>query len=279
MISAKLQKKIVTHTLSYLLMAAYALISIIPFLWLVFSSFKPEAEIITYPPTLLPKNFTLVNYPEAWVSAKFPILLFNSSLITLIGTFSVIFTSALAAYSMVIIKVRGRNIILSLVLLGLIIPAQTGFVPIFLMASRFGLVDTYLGVLLPYLCSSFGVFMLHQFFKMLPLELIDAARIDGLGEFRMIGKIVLPLSVPGIVTLGIFSFMNIWKDFFWPFLLLNSAEKRTVPLGLRVFFGAERLHYNVVLSATTIALIPIVIVFAIFQKQFVQGIALSGMKQ
>jgi len=239
----------------------------------------PEADVMTYPPKLLPKTIVIQNYIDAWTSAKFTRLLLNSSFISITATLSVIITSAMAAYSMVIIKVKGSTTILSLVLLGLIIPGQTSFIPVFMIASRLGLIDTYQGVLLPYLSSAFGVFMLHQFFKMMPLELVDAARIDGLGEFKIITKIVLPLSIPGIVTLGIFTFMNVWKDFFWPFLLLNGADKRTVPLGLRVFYMAESIHFTTVLAATTISMIPLVIIFLIFQKQFVQGIALSGMKQ
>jgi multiple sugar transport system permease protein len=246
---------------------------------MVASSLMPEADVMSYPPKLFPRTIVLKNYADAWVQGKFARLIMNSTIITVTATLSVIITSSMAAYSMVIIKVKGSVTVLSLALLGLIIPGQTCFIPVFLLASRLKLIDTYLGVMLPYLTSAFGVFLLHQFFKLMPMDLIDAARIDGLGEFRIITKVVMPLSVPGLVTLGIFSFMGIWKDFFWPFLLLNSADKRTVPLGLRVFYGAERIHFSTVLAGTTIAMVPLVIIFLIFQRQFVQGIALSGMKQ
>lgn len=267
------------HYLWYLILSVYAILSIFPFLWMVTSSFKPPSEVMAYPPTILPKQFIFSNYTQAWEMVNFSRNLMNSAFITCISTFSVVATSAMAAYSMVILKVRGSNFILALVLLGLIIPMQTSFIPVFLLANKLNLVDTYTGVIMPYLTTAFGVFMLNQFFKAIPMELIDAARIDGLGEIGIISRIVLPLTKPGILTLVIFTFMNVWKDFFWPFLLLNSAEKRTVPLGIVAFWQSDSPHFGMILAAATISMIPLVAIFAVFQKQFIQGISFSGLKQ
>lgn len=263
----------------YLLLSFYAVICIFPFLWMVLSSFKPAGEVMAYPPTLFPRKFILRNYTQAWGMIDFARNLMNSTFITCTATLSVVFTSAMAAYSMVVIKVKGSRILLGLVMLGLIVPVQTSFIPIFMFANKFRLIDTYIGVILPYLSSAFGVFMLHQFFQSIPIELVDAARIDGEGEFGIITKIILPLSKPGILTLVIYNFMNVWKDFFWPFLLLNGAEKRTVPLGIVAFWQADSPHYGLILAAATVSMIPLVLIFAVFQKQFIQGIAFSGIKQ
>lgn len=275
----KRKKRMCLDIVWYLLLSAYAVVCIFPFLWMVLSSFKPAGEVMAYPPTFIPKRFIITNYTQAWKMVDFARNLMNSTMITCIATLSVVFTSAMAAYSMVVIKVRGSSMVLGLVMLGLIVPVQTSFIPIFMFANKFHLIDTYLGVILPYLSSAFGVFMLHQFFQSIPIELVDAARIDGEGEFGIITKIILPLSKPGILTLVIYNFMNVWKDFFWPFLLLNGAEKRTVPLGIVAFWQADSPHYGLILAAATISMIPLVLIFAVFQKQFIQGIAFSGIKQ
>ena len=272
-------KKRLRYLLSYLPLSLYALVCVFPFFWMLSSAFKQVSEVMAYPPTLLPTAPIVDNFVQAWQTVNFSRNMLNSLLITCVSTASVVITSAMAAYSMVVLKVRGSGVLLSLVFLGLIIPVQTSFIPIFMLSNRLGLIDTYQGVILPYLTSAFGVFMLHQFFKSLHLELVDAARIDGLGEFGIICRIVLPLSKSGIITLIIFTFMNVWKDFFWPFLLINGADKRTVPLGVVAFWKADSPHYGIILAAATISMLPLVLVFAIFQKQFVQGIAFSGIKQ
>ena len=256
----------------------YAVIALLPFVWMVLSSLKRIDEVLTYPPTLLPRNATLDNYVMAWTLIPFSRYMLNSFLIASVGTLSVVVVSSMAAYSLTVLQVPGRNIVLAVLLFGLIIPAQTGFIPVFMIVRNLGLVDTYLGVMLPYLSSAFGAFMLSQFFKVIPFDLVAAARIDGLREFGIMMNVVLPLGKPGIITLIIFNFMGVWRDFFWPFLLINKKQLRTVPLGVVTFWQAESQHWGQILAATTIATIPLILVFIIFQKQFVRGISWSGMK-
>lgn len=275
----KLKKKKLSYYIGYIPLSLYALICLFPFFWMVSSSFKEVADVMAYPPTLLPSEPIIDNYIKAWTAVDFSTNMLNSALITCVATLSVVITSAMAAYSMVVLKVRGSSLVLSLVLLGLIVPVQTSFVPMFMFFSKVKLIDTYTGVILPYMSSAFGVFMLHQFFKALPLELADAARIDGLGEFNILLRILMPIAKPGLVTLVIFTFMNVWTDFFWPFLLINSADKRTVPVGIVAFWRADVPHYGIILAAAVISMIPLITVFALFQKQFVQGIAFGGIKQ
>ncbi len=259
-------------------LSLYAVIALLPFLWMVSSSLKQIDEVLTYPPTLLPRQPTFDNYVKAWTLIPYSRYMINSFIIASVGTLSVIVVSAMAAYSLTVLQVPGRGVILSVILFGLIIPSQTGFIPVFMLVRNLGLVDTYMGVMLPYLSSAFGAFMLAQFFKVIPFDLVAAARIDGLREFGIMMNVVLPLGKPGIITLIIFNFMNIWRDFFWPFLLINRKQLRTVPLGVVTFWQSESQHWGQILAATTIATIPLIIVFVIFQKQFVRGISWSGMK-
>lgn len=263
----------------YILLAFYALIAIFPFAWMLLSSLKPASEVMAYPPTIIPKHITLDNYKKAWSTIAFAKYFKNSAFITILATSSVVVTSLFAAYSLIIIKIKGQAFVYALVMFGLIVPVQTSFIPIFMLINKLHLIDTYVGVFLPYLTSAFGVFILSQFLRSIPVDLIDAARIDGMGEMGIIFKIVTPLAKPGLLTLIIFTFMNVWKDFFWPFLLLNKDDKRTLPLGIVKFWQSESPHYGTILAAGIIAMIPLIVIYAIFQKQFIQGIAFSGIKE
>lgn len=264
--------------LMYILLVIYSVISVFPFLWMLISSVKPSGEVMSYPPSIIPNQVTMDNYIRAWTTISFPKYIMNSSIITSISMISVIITALLAAYALVIIKVKGHNIITAFVLFGLIVPMQTSFIPVFMMVHKLKLIDTYTGVILPYLTTAFGVFLLSQFIKAIPFDLVEAARIDGMGEIRILLKVIAPLTKPGILTLSIFTFMNVWKDFFWPFLLLNRDAKRTLPLGIVSFWQSEAPTYSVILAAGVIALIPLIIMYSLFQRQFVQGVALSGIK-
>ena len=268
----------VLRSLLTLGLSVYAVVALLPFLWMVGSSLKQLNEVLSYPPTLIPKQATFDNYIKAWTLIPYSRYMINSFVIAAVGTLSVIIVSAMAAYSITVLQVPGRNIVLAIMLFGLIIPAQTGFIPVFMMVRNLGLIDTRAGVIMPYLSSAFGAFMLSQFFKVIPFDLVAAARIDGLREFGILMNVVLPLGKPGIITLIIFNFTGIWRDFFWPFLLINRKLLRTVPLGVVSFWQSESQHWGQILAATTIATIPLIVVFVIFQKQFVRGISWSGMK-
>lgn len=270
--------KIFKKTLIYLGLTLWLVIAILPFVWMFLSSFKPIAEVLSYPPTLWPKRFTFDNYVKAFTLIPYLRYIINSVIITGVATCSVIILSTMAAYSITILKVPGAGLFIPLVLLGLLVPPQSGFIPIFMFVRKLGLVDTYAGVILPYLATPFGVFLLTQFFKVIPLDIIDAARIDGLGELGIVRHVILPLGRPGIITLAIFTFMGVWRDFFWPFILINSEHLRTVPLGVVAFWQAESQHWGQILAVSTIAMLPLVIVYLIFQRQFIKGISWSGLK-
>jgi multiple sugar transport system permease protein len=267
-----------TAVLKYLGLLLWAVIAIGPFVWLFLSSLKPLSEVITWPPTLLPQHPTLMNYVNAWTLIPYARYLLNSAFVSTVSTVSVIFTSCLAAYSMVILKSRLTKLVNYLILVGLILPAQISFIPMFKLARTFNLIDTYGGLIMPYLTTAFGVFLMSSFLKMIPFDLVDAARIDGLGEIGIVLNVVIPLTKPGLATLVIFNFMQVWRDFFWPMLLISRTELRTIPIGLQAFWQMESQHWGQILAASMISIVPLLLIYIVFQKQFVQGISWSGMK-
>lgn len=271
-------KKKTKTILKYFVMILIALICIGPFIWLLLNSFKPLREITAWPPTILPQTFTFENYINAWNIVPFGRYLLNSLFVAGISTVAVVLISCLAAYSLVVLKSKLSNIVEICILVGLIMPTQITFIPLFKMCRSFGLIDSYTGLILPYLSSAFGVYMMTSFFKMLPLELVDSARIDGLGEFGIVTRIIMPNAKSGIVTLTIFNFQQVWKDLFWPLLLINKPELRTVPIGITSFLQMQPRHQGQILAAAIISVIPLLIGYMFFQKQFVQGTSFSGMK-
>jgi multiple sugar transport system permease protein len=273
-----LLKKTIKRGLQYGVMILWTCVCIGPFVWILLSSFKPLREITSWPPTLWPQNFTLDNYEEAWNTIPYGRYLLNSLLVSSVSTVSVVLVACLASYSLVVLKSKLSKLVEVLILIGLIMPAQITFIPLFKMCRTFGLVDSYAGLILPYLSTAFGVYMMTSFYKMMPFSLVDAARIDGLGELGIVTRIVMPNAKSGIITLIIFNFQTVWKDLFWPLLLINKTELRTVPIGITAFLQMESQNQGQILAAAIISIIPLFIVYAVFQKQFVQGASFSGLK-
>ena len=266
------------QSLKYMALIFFSLISVIPFVWIVLSSFKPLQEIVSYPPTIFPVNWIADNYINAWNVVPYARYLLNSVIVASISTTSVVLVSCMAAYSMVVYKLRLTILVNILITIGLILPLQVTYIPLFQLARTFDLIDTYPGLILPYLSTAFGVYMMTSFFKMVPLSLVDAARIDGLGELGIVTKIVMPCAKPGIVTLIIFNFQQVWKDFFWPMLITNSTNMRTVPIGIASFTMQDDYNQGWILAAAAISIIPLFIMYMVFQRQFYESTVFSGMK-
>lgn len=271
-------KKLIGKLLIYLVLILFALISVGPFIWIGLSSFKPLVEIVSLPPTFWPQIWTTDNYIKAWTSIPYARYLINSTMISSLATLSVVAISCLAAYSIVILKSRLTGVVSVLVTIGIVMPAQVTFIPLFQMVRTFGLVDTYAGLILPYLSTAFGVYMMISFLKMMPYSLVDAARIDGLSEVGIITRIVIPIARPGIITLIIFNFQQVWKDFFWPMLITNSTSLRTVPIGVAAFTTVDSNNQGWILAAAAISIVPLFLMYMLFQKQFYASTAFSGMK-
>ncbi|MFN8490182.1 MAG: carbohydrate ABC transporter permease [Caldilineaceae bacterium] len=256
-----------------------ALIVIFPFVTMVFTSFKPEREVVTFPPRLLPQVWTSANYQLIWTRIPFAFLIRNSVIYAVTITVISLFFDSMCAYALARLTFRGREVIFLAILATMMVPGPVTLIPLFLNLYQLGWINTFQGLIVPHLTSAFGIFLLRQFFLSIPKELEDAARMDGASEFRIYGQIVLPLSGPALATLFVFHFMYNWNDFLWPLVVTTSGEMRTLPTGLALFMGEHTVEYGLLLAGATIAAAPLVIAFLFAQKYFVRGIALTGLKE
>lgn len=263
--------------ISVVLISAVAVIFIIPLVYMISTSLKPKEEVLRDTAALLGSYLDFSNYARAWNAFPFGRYLFNSIFVGLVTTVLTLVTSAMAAYAFSRLRFRGRDKLFFAYLATLMVPLQVTIIPLYMILRLLGWHDTYAALAIPPAFTAFGVFMLKQFFLSIPMEIEEAARIDGCGRFRIFTVIILPMSKPGLGALAIFTFVNSWKSFFWPLIVTASDELKTLPLGLYTFSGQYGTDWTALMAATGISIIPGVIFYIIFQKSLVQGIALSGM--
>lgn len=263
-----------------------------PLYWMISTGLKTEAQAQAFPPELIPNPMILTNFADALARANFGRYVLNSMIVSVSSVALVLFLSSLAGYAFARIRFPGRNLLFGIVLSTMIIPGQVTMIPVFIMIARFpllggndlmgvggsGLLNTYPGLIIPQLSSAFAIFMMRQFMLSLPEELSDAARIDGASEFGIYWRIMLPLTTPALITLGLFTFTNTWNDFIWPLIVTNSESMRTVQLGLALFRGLRFTEQSLFMAATTLATLPVLILFLLGQRYFIKGVALSGIK-
>ena len=249
-----------------------------PFIWLVISSFKFEKDIISWPPRLFADDYTLDNYIK--VFKQIPMWNYIKNTVIFAGGVTIIsvFLDSLAGYALSRMEFRGKNILYYGVLLTMMIPFQVYMIPLFLEISAMNLIDTYTGLILPRTTSAFGIFMMRSFFINLPKDLEEAARIDGLNEFQIFYKIMLPLIKPAMLSLGMFTLMNSWNDLLYPLMLTTTSDMRTLPAGLALFTGQHISFYGPVMAGAVVAMLPLLILYIFLQKYFVQGTATAGLK-
>lgn len=255
-----------------------ALAVVLPFVWMLFTSLKPEAEIASFPPQLFPHDWTLENYANVWNRLPFARLFLNSVLFAGGVTLISLLLDSMSAYALARLEFPGRNAVFIAILIALMLPFQVMFVPLFVTVHDLNLLDSYGGLIIPRATNAFGIFMLRQFFLTIPKELDEAARIDGCGEFAIYWRVILPLSGPALATLAVFHFMYNWNDFLWPLLITSSLEMRTLPAGLALFVGSHVVEYGVVMAGAMLALLPLLVAFLFAQRYFIQGIATTGIK-
>lgn len=267
-----------TNSLIYIFLFIIAVVTLFPFIWMFFTSFKAEADILAYPPSLIPRTFSLRSYLEIWNSIPFFRLFVNTVIFSVGVTFISVILDSMAAYAFARIDFPFKNILFIIVLVTLMIPFQVILIPLFKLLYELNWLNTYMGLIIPRASSAFGIFLLRQFFVKIPYALEDAARIDGCSEFTIFRKIIMPLSKPALATIAIFHFMYNWNDFLWPMVITNSMSMRTLPVGLALFRGEHVIEYGMLTAGAVLALLPIVLVYLYAQKYFVQGIALTGLK-
>ena len=267
-----------SKALMYILTTLLVLLFLFPLIWMLLTSFKSAEEILRVPPTILPDQFNLENYADAL--AKQPIFrfLFNSLVVSLgSAAFSVLIT-AMAGYGFSKFNFRGKEAMFFLILSFLIVPFQSIVVPLYKWITKFGLTDTYLGIALPLLVSAFGVFLMRQAMDTIPNDLIEAARIDGCGEFKTFLLIVLPNVKTFVATQAIIKFLWSWNEFYWPLVITNKPEMKVITVGIQSFTSMYYTEYNLVMAAAVLSILPMAIMFAIFQKGIVRAVSMSGVK-
>jgi multiple sugar transport system permease protein len=261
-----------------LVIALVGITMIIPFYWMFVTSFKNDPEIFTIPIKWWPSKITFKQYEAVFHAAPFGRYLANSFVVSSVCVTTSLFFATMTGYAFAKFRVRGANLIFIIILSGLMVPFSVRLIPMYIMMTRVHLNDTLLGVMGPNLLSILGIFLMRQYITALPDDLADFARIDGASEFRILVRIIMPLSMPAMSALGIFKFMFTWNDFIWPLVLLNDVNKRTVTVGLAMFSGFYTTYYGQFMAASVVSVIPILVVYLFFQRQIIQGIALTGLK-
>lgn len=276
--SEKSKSRLTGKIILYILLVVLAITMLIPFVWMLSASLKLNKDVFTFPVKWIPEIFQWKNYETIWT--KIPLLTFvkNTFLITIVVTTLQVITSSFAAYAFSKLCFKGRNVLFLGYIGTIAVPWQAYMVPQFMMMRSFNLNNTHMAIILLQAFTAFGVFLIKQFYDSIPDELCEAARIDGLSEYGIYARIMLPLSKPAISTLIIFTFVNTWNDFLGPLIYLNSTERKTIQLGLRMFISQYSSDYNLIMAASVVSLIPVLVVFLTLQKYFVQGVATAGLK-
>ena len=263
----------------YIILTLGGIAMAFPFFWMVSTSLKSEVAIFEYPPVFFPYPPAWRNYVEVFIRQPLARALLNSVKIAVINTVGTLFTSSLAAYSFAKIRFRFKNQLFLILLATMMIPGQVTLIPIFVWFQRLGWVDTHLPLIVPaLLCNAYGVFLLRQFFMTIPDSLGESAKIDGASQFTVFFRIMLPLCVPALTTLGLFSFMGNWNSFMGPLIYLNSVDKFTVPLMLRLFSNHYYADWSMLMTVACESVAPVIIMYIFMQRFFIKGVVMSGLK-
>ncbi|MGG1658931.1 carbohydrate ABC transporter permease [Brevibacillus sp. NRS-1366] len=259
-------------TVEWIGLLMVAILFVFPFLWMASTAFKTMPEVRQFPPTLLPETWEWSNFAHAWQSGPFLTYTWNSILVA-VGILLLQFLTAVpAAYAFARYKFPGRNLLFGLVLIVLMIPGQVIFLPIYVQLSSWGLVNTLWSLILPYAASAFGIFLLRQAFMQVPDEVIEAARLDNASEWKIMWTIMVPMAKPVLVTFGLFSFIYHWNDYFWPLIMTNSDEVRTLPIGISSLHMSDGgTLWNVMMAGNMILILPILVIFFVAQRHIIKA--------
>ncbi len=264
---------------AYVILGLGLIVVTSPFLWMLLSSVKGGGEIRRIPPTWWPEAPTLDNFRDLFDRLNFPQFFTNSTLVAVAVTLGNLIFCSMLGYVLAKFNFAGKTLLFRLVLGTLMIPGMVTLVPLFVLVANMGLVNTYLGLILPFLAAPFGVFLMRQFFLALPDELIDAARVDGASETRIFVQVAMPLAKPALATLAILTFLGSWNNFLWPLVVATTEDKYTLPVALALYStGQNQTDYGLLLAGAVVVVVPVLIVFLVLQRYFVQGVAMTGIK-
>jgi multiple sugar transport system permease protein len=259
-------------------LVAGALVTLTPLLWMVSASFMATGEANSFPPRLLPRVFTFQHYADLFVRLKLARYFLNSTVVAVTGTLVSLLVNSMAGYAFAKLRFRGRERVFRTLLAAIVIPAQVGMLPLFLLLKAMGLVNTTVGVIIPFMAGVFGIFMIRQYALSIPDDLLDAARVDGAGEFRIFWTIVLPVIRPIMVTLAVFVFLSAWNEFMWPLIVLSDEAKYTLPVALASLSGEHVLDTELMMAGSVLTVLPVIILFIALQRAYIRGVMMGSMK-
>lgn len=265
------------HIALHAALIAGSVVMLLPFVWMLSTSLKDPPEILRFPPVWIPSHIAWSNYIQTIQSMPFGRFYFNSFVVATSVTVLQLLTSSLSAFAFARLQFPGRDWLFLVYLATLMIPFQVTMIPNFILMRKLGWYDTYMALILPTAFSAFSTFMLRQYFRGIPFDLDEAARMDGASSFRIWWQVILPLAGPALAALAIFIFLGNWNDFLWPLVITNSVTMRTLPVGLSTFQGEHNVQWNLLMAGSVIAMLPVLIVYILGQKWIVQGITLTGM--
>ncbi len=264
--------------LLYAQLAVGAVLALLPMVWMVSASLMPAGEASTFPPRLFPREVTFEHYVALFTRLHLGRYFLNSAGIALAVTTISLLVNSMAGYAFAKLRFRGRDRTFRLLATGLVVPVQVAMLPLFLLMKQLGLVNTYWGVVIPGMASIFGIFLIRQYALSIPDDLLDAARIDGAGELRIFGSIVLPTIVPILATLAIWTFLSTWNDFMWPLIVLSDERRYTLPVALANLAGEHVQDTELMMAGSVLTILPVMLVFLFLQRYYVQGVMVGSVK-
>ena len=267
-------KKLLLHTA----LLAAAVVALVPLIWMVSASLMPTGEANTFPPRFFPSRVTFEHYTALFTGLDLGRYVWNSTLVALGGTATALLVTSMAGYALAKLRFRGRDITSKLLLAALVVPAQVTMLPLFLELKQLGLVNSYLGVLIPYMAPVYGIFLIRQYALSIPDDLLDAARIDGAGEFLIYRTVVLPVIAPALATLAIFTFLGTWNDFMWPLIILSDDARHTLPVALARLSGEHVQDTELMMAGSVITVLPVFVTFVFLQRYYIRGIMVGSLK-
>ena len=263
----------------YLAMIVVVFIIGLPLLWLLSAAFKETSEIYIIPATWIPREPILTNFPRAWAAAPFGLYYFNTTFVTVVSVIGKLIMASTTAYALVALRFPFKSFFFALILGALMIPAQVVIIPNYIMFGELGLINTYWALILPHIPTAIGTFLMRQAFLAVPREVLDAARVDGAGHMRTLWTIMIPLSLPVLVTFGLLATQDVWNDFLWPLIITNTENMRTLPIGISRLLDSEgNTQWGVVMAGAIYVILPLLIVFLWAQRHIVEGIAAGAVK-
>ena len=256
--------------------ALVALIFSLPFIWMFFSALKPQNEIFSQTPTFIGSEVRWQNFVDVWTLVPFARILFNGAFVSVVGALLAVVVAVFSAYAFSRLRFRFRDRLFLLYVLTLVLPQEVLIIPLFIMMSQLGLVDTYTALIIPFAFTAFGTFLLRQFFLTIPIEYEESARIDGASRIRTLWSVLLPQLTAPISVLAVFSFIGYWNSYLWPLVIINSQDMATIPLGLSMFTGQFGTQWHLVMAMSTLAVLPSLLIVALLQRQLMKGVSLGG---